>query len=221
MHAPSPQRYFSNFSSQSNLISVQRDSKRSCSMIRGSGQEIVSCLSGFLQSAIHNSVLERSCGLPWILIRGIGGNPHLINSAKNRIGVTCSAGIELRWGAGAQENDYGEEEVDGGNVELREKATTVWQRVEELRSRVRDSNNVDVSLEDLAALYDYPLDHFQVNITMNTFVVFSISPPARIQVFTKCVCVGIYIQNFPIFFGQTMKPSSRVLRNLIHVNFVN
>lgn len=202
-HAPSPQRYFAKFSSQSNLISVQRDSKRICSMMRGSDHQIFSCVSGVPQSAIHNSVLERSCGLPWTIRRGIGGNPHSINSAKNRIEVTCSAGTELRWRAGAQENGDGEEEADGGNVELREKATTVRQRVEELRSRVREHNNVDVSLEDLAALYDYPLDHFQVSITMNTFVVFSVSPHASIQAFMKCVCVwGFIFKIFPFFFGS-------------------
>ena len=181
-HAPSPQHYFAKFSSQSNLISVQRDSMRLCSMVRGWDHQKILCVSGFPQSAIHNSVLERGCGLPWTIIRGIRGNPHSINSAKNRIEVSCSAGIELGWRAGAQENGYGEEEeeADGGNVELREKAATVRQRVEELRARVRQHNNVDVSLEELAALYDYPLDHFKVSISMSTLVVFSISPRARI-----------------------------------------
>ena len=212
-HAPSPQHYFAKFPSQSNLISVQRDSMRLYSMVRSWDHQIFSCVSGFPQSAIHNSVLERGCGLPWIIIRGIGGNSHLLNSAKNRIEVTCSAGIELRWRAGAQEIGYGEEEeeADGGNVELREKAATTRQRVEELRARVREQNNVDVSLEDLAALYDYPLDHFQVSSTMSTFVVF-----ARIQAFLECVCVGIYIQNFPILFGsndETIVVSTKELRS--------
>ena len=52
--------------------------------------------------------------------------------------------------------------------------------VESWGASLREHNNVDVSLEELAALYDYPLDHFKVSISMSTLVVFSISPRAKI-----------------------------------------